>query len=129
MAENRALSQWEIDALLNQIPGAAGAAEGAPVGITPTPPDRAFARVIKTYDFRRPDKFSKEQWATLQSMHEHFARLHPDWCVGTPEWEERLAREYDSEFINVLGITPEEYDRRFLKLMGIEPPVVSESNP
>ena len=75
MAENRALSQWEIDALLNQIPAAAGAAEGTTGGLAPTLPERAFARVIKTYDFRRPDKFSKEQWATLQSMHEQFARL------------------------------------------------------
>lgn len=74
MAENRALSQWEIDALLNQIPG--GAEDPAhPTAGAPAQPDRAFARVIKTYDFRRPDKFSKEQWATLQSMHEHFARL------------------------------------------------------
>ena len=62
-------------------------------------------------------------------LHEHFVELHPEWCVGTPEWEDRLAREYDFQFINRLGITPEEYDRRFLKLMGIEPPVVSESNP
>lgn len=75
MAENRALSQWEIDALLNQIPAATGSGEGAPSGAPPALPERAFARVIKTYDFRRPDKFSKEQWATLQSMHEQFARL------------------------------------------------------
>ncbi|MPZ98553.1 MAG: flagellar motor switch protein FliM [Dehalococcoidia bacterium] len=76
MAENRALSQWEIDALLNQIPStnafgkdefatAAPAARGG----------RASANAIKTYDFRRPDKFSKEQWTTLHSMHETFARL------------------------------------------------------
>lgn len=75
MAESRALSQWEIDALLNQIPVAAGAAEGTPGSVAPTLSERAFARVIKTYDFRRPDKFSKEQWTTLQSMHEQFARL------------------------------------------------------
>ncbi|MEI7925996.1 MAG: flagellar motor switch protein FliM [Chloroflexota bacterium] len=74
MAENRALSQWEIDALLNQIPGTAE--DVAPGAVGGGQPERtAFARVIKTYDFRRPDKFSKEQWATLQSMHEHFARL------------------------------------------------------
>lgn len=73
MAENRALSQWEIDALLNQIPGGAeGDLEG---GVPVSQPDRAFTRVIKTYDFRRPDKFSKEQWTTLQSIHEHMARL------------------------------------------------------
>jgi len=75
MAENRALSQWEIDALLNQIPGGGGAEDAAAGAVAAHQPDRAFARVIKTYDFRRPDKFSKEQWATLQAMHEHFARL------------------------------------------------------
>jgi len=72
MAENRALSQWEIDALLNQIPGGT---EDGPGASASTTTERSFSRVIKTYDFRRPDKFSKEQWATLQSMHDHFARL------------------------------------------------------
>ncbi|MEX2032213.1 MAG: flagellar motor switch protein FliM, partial [Dehalococcoidia bacterium] len=38
-------------------------------------PERSSASVVKSYDFRRPDKFSKEQWATLQSMHEHFTRM------------------------------------------------------
>ncbi len=77
MAENRALSQWEIDALLNQIPEGSGAeADDSAVALPiVTDPDRTFSRAIKTYDFRRPDKFSKDQWATLQSMHDTFARL------------------------------------------------------
>ena len=80
MAESRALSQWEIDALLNQIPESAssdGSSESAVERPQPstTPSERAFTRVIKNYDFRRPDKFSKEQWHTLQSIHETFARL------------------------------------------------------
>ena len=77
MAESRALSQWEIDALLNQIPesGEADDAAMASAAMAVSQTERAFARVIKTYDFRRPDKFSKEQWHTLQSMHETFARL------------------------------------------------------
>ena len=78
MTENRALSQWEIDALLNQIPeGAAEAAAGPAqpmAGGLAQAPD-SFARAVKSYDFRRPDKFSKEQWGTLQSMHDTFARL------------------------------------------------------
>ena len=77
MSESRALSQWEIDALLNQIPEG-GTSEDVPEGTAPpvvSQVERPFARVIKTYDFRRPDKFSKEQWHTLQSMHETFARL------------------------------------------------------
>ena len=77
MAESRALSQWEIDALLNQIPESTSPDEGSEE--TPQSPiaqsERAFTRVIKNYDFRRPDKFSKEQWHTLQSIHETFARL------------------------------------------------------
>jgi flagellar motor switch protein FliM len=31
-------------------------------------------RVVKVYDFRRPDKFSLDQIRTVQIMHEHFAR-------------------------------------------------------
>ena len=74
MRDDRALSQAEIDALLTRIPGGGGR---GPVGAEtlPTPALRDFSRSIKAYDFRRPDKFSKEQWATLQSMHEQFARL------------------------------------------------------
>ena len=32
-------------------------------------------RKIKIYDFKRPDKFSKEQLRTVSNMHETFARL------------------------------------------------------
>ena len=79
MAEARPLSQWEIDALLNEIPDSGAEqepAEGA--APSPTPREASLARAIKTYDFRRPDKFSKEQWQTLQAMHEAFARLVGD---------------------------------------------------
>lgn len=71
MAEQRALSQWEIDALLNDLPGD-GASEDDATGARR---DRSALAAIRSYDFRRPDKFSKEQWATLQSIHEHFARM------------------------------------------------------
>ena len=40
-----------------------------------TATEPAKARKIKLYDFKRPDKFSKEQVRTLQFMHEAFARL------------------------------------------------------
>ena len=83
MAESRALSQWEIDALLNQIPDGEAEgedpAEGASAPVIPQT-DRAFTRTIKSYDFRRPDKFSKEQWHTLQSVkstHVGFPLLEP----------------------------------------------------
>jgi flagellar motor switch protein FliM len=80
-ADNRALAQWEIDALLDQVPatepatggggGGASTREAAMSGRT----DRPQRRGIRYYDFRRPDKFSREQWATLHSMHETFARI------------------------------------------------------
>ena len=76
MAETRALSQGEIDALLNQIPEGAAEDEGngslQPVAL----PQREghLTRAVKPYDFRRPDKFSKEQWTTIQTIHENLAR-------------------------------------------------------
>jgi flagellar motor switch protein FliM len=61
------LSQDEIDQLLTAInAGGNEAEEFKPVTDT---------RKIKIYDFKRPDKFSKEQIRTVQIMHETFARL------------------------------------------------------
>jgi len=61
------LSQDEIDALLTAI--TTGEVDTA---------DYAAAKEqkkVKIYDFRRPDKFSKDHIRTLQMMHETFARL------------------------------------------------------
>ncbi|MDR0383561.1 MAG: flagellar motor switch protein FliM [Spirochaetaceae bacterium] len=61
------LSQDEIDQLLTAInAGGSETEEFKPVADT---------RKIKIYDFKRPDKFSKEQIRTVQIMHETFARL------------------------------------------------------
>jgi flagellar motor switch protein FliM len=68
---SKTLSQWEIDALLNSIGsddngsgvGGAGSAQGLQ------------DRTIKLYDFRRPDKFSKEHIRAIQNIHETFARV------------------------------------------------------
>lgn len=61
------LSQDEIDQLLNAIN----------TGQSDTDDYKAVSdtRKIKIYDFKRPDKFSKEQIRTVQIMHETFARL------------------------------------------------------
>ena len=61
------LSQDEIDQLLTAI----NAGETELETIKPA----ADTRKIKIYDFKRPDKFSKEQIRTVQIMHETFARL------------------------------------------------------
>ena len=64
---NEVLSQDEIDQLLQAISsGDSEADDYKPVNDT---------RRIKIYDFRRPDKFSKEQIRTVSNMHETFARL------------------------------------------------------
>jgi flagellar motor switch protein FliM len=61
------LSQDEIDQLLTAI--STGEVESDEAL------KRAETRKIKIYDFKRPDKFSKDQIRTLQMMHETFARL------------------------------------------------------
>jgi flagellar motor switch protein FliM len=93
------LSQAEIDALLGALaqeggtpslgaaPGEAGAApgaasggpagdDGATVSVVGRPSGRRpKGVVVKTYDFRRPAKFSKDQLRTLQAIHENVARI------------------------------------------------------
>lgn len=61
------LSQNEIDQLLTAI--SSGDVEGEEV------PQAAEQKKIKIYDFKRPDKFSKDQIRTVSNMHETFARL------------------------------------------------------
>jgi flagellar motor switch protein FliM len=66
---SKTLSQWEIDALLNTM-SSDDASPGTPGGGV-IPSDRT----IKLYDFRRPDKFSKEHIRAIQNIHETFARV------------------------------------------------------
>jgi len=61
------LSQDEIDALLNAI--SSGEVNEEEYAST------TEQKKVKIYDFKRPDKFSKDQIRTLQMMHETFARL------------------------------------------------------
>ena len=64
---NEVLSQDDIDQLLTAISsGDSEVDDFKPVNDT---------RKIKIYDFKRPDKFSKEQLRTVSNMHETFARL------------------------------------------------------
>jgi flagellar motor switch protein FliM len=70
---SKTLSQWEIDALLNSIGSddSTTAGAGSLVGVLPV----ASERSIKLYDFRRPDRFSKEHIRAIQNIHETFARV------------------------------------------------------
>ena len=65
MAETQ-LSQSEINDL---IAGAKGNDQSSDAG--PSRPQKA----VKTYDFTRPDKFSKDQLGRLQSIHQTIGRL------------------------------------------------------
>lgn len=65
--ESTTLSQSEIDALLSKL--ASGGGEEAEA--VPQQP----WKMVKVYDFRRPDKLSKDQMRTLQLIHETFGRL------------------------------------------------------
>jgi flagellar motor switch protein FliM len=87
------LSQAEIEALLKSLGGDAVEAAPAPglearqtatnlLTLTGETQQRRSNRLgskveveYETYDFRRPDKFSKDQLRTLQMLHETFARL------------------------------------------------------
>lgn len=63
MVPPEVMSQSEIDALLNSI-NSGGEELEAPKEEKP----------LKLYDFKRPDKFSKDQMRAIQMIHESFAR-------------------------------------------------------
>ncbi len=65
---NEVLSQDEIDQLLQAINNGETGQNDDFKAVSDT-------RKIKIYDFKRPDKFSKEQIRTVSIMHETFARL------------------------------------------------------
>ncbi|MCE5301097.1 MAG: flagellar motor switch protein FliM [Spirochaetia bacterium] len=79
------LSDGELDALLAGMKDGGKAKKGgaveedgaeeeaAEVSGSPIPVSRKKGK-MKVYDFRRPDKFSKDQIRTIEMMHESFAR-------------------------------------------------------
>lgn len=70
MADQSDLSQEELDALLGELgekPGAAPETVGTRAGGKPGK--------VKPYDFRRPDRFSKEHIRTLEMVHDSFVRF------------------------------------------------------
>jgi flagellar motor switch protein FliM len=65
-ARGEALSQSEIEALLASMPGEEGEAAPAP----PQQNDKG----LRTWDFRKPDKFSKDHLRSLLALHQTFSR-------------------------------------------------------
>ncbi len=68
------LSQNEIDELLSALSTGTVSAEEIKT--------EQQQKKIKLYDFRRPDKFSKDQIRTLYMLHENFARLLNTYLSG-----------------------------------------------
>ncbi len=68
------LSQGEIDSLLEALLSGSVPAE--------EPAESKEHTKYKIYDFRRPNKFTKEQLRTLQVLHEGFARLLTNFLSG-----------------------------------------------
>jgi flagellar motor switch protein FliM len=64
---SKVLSQQEIDTLLSALSSGEIAAED----LKP----ESEERIVKPYDFRRPNKFSKEQITTLSTIYENYSRI------------------------------------------------------
>ena len=73
------LSQEEVDALLSAV-SAGGELDLGGGGGPPSPGgyDKGFgaesSKTLSLYDFRRPDRVSKDQMRTLQNLHDSYAR-------------------------------------------------------
>ena len=77
-------------------------------------------RKIKTYDFKRPDKFSKDQIRTLYMLHESFARLLNTYMsshlrtlvnvdvasVEQSTYQEFVQSLFNPSVITILGVPP-----------------------
>ncbi|MBC7240081.1 MAG: flagellar motor switch protein FliM, partial [Chloroflexi bacterium] len=77
-------------------------------------------RKIKVYDFRRPDKFSKDQIRGLQMIHESFAR------ILTTNLSARVRSVVQMKVVSVDQVTYEEFTRSLfnptvLVLFSLEP--------
>lgn len=101
------LSQEEIDSLLSAISTGEMDIEEAK--------NIDDEKKVKTYDFKRPDKLSKDQLRTLQMIHETFARLN------TTMLSAQLRTTVQIQVISVDQITYEEFTRSVpeFTIMGI----------
>ena len=118
------LSQEEIDALLSALD-----VQDIPEGVQPV----KGTRRIKEYDFRRPDKFSKDQIRTINMIMEAFARSWSTFLSGKLRslvsveivsldqlpYEEFIKSTFSPSVIAVISMEPLEGNA----IMDISPPV------
>ena len=78
------LSQAEVDALLNAVasgsvsPDDLATSSSPPMGSAPDEEEEAPVqkdKQVSLYDFRRPDRVSKDQMRALQNLHDGYARI------------------------------------------------------
>ena len=81
------LSQSEIDMLLNALSTGEVSAEDIKI--------ESKSDVIKSYDFRRPNKFSKDQLRTLHMIHDNFGRLASNFLSGYLRTSVKVAWQYN----------------------------------
>lgn len=65
------LDQAEVDALLSAVDSGAGGTTAEPEVPSRTKPR---SQDVRTYDFKRPERVSKDQIRALEAIHENFAR-------------------------------------------------------
>lgn len=65
------LSQGQIESLLATLPVDAGSRNGG--ALEPAAP--VPGKQVRTWDFRKPDKFSKDHMRSLLALHQNFARI------------------------------------------------------
>lgn len=110
-ARSEALSQQEIEALLAKLPG--DQQDGPATAPIPS-------RQVRTWDFRKPDKFSKDHLRSLLALHQTFsrlaatalsARLRASVNIKVTSVDQGLYEEYiellpDQSVINVVSMRP-----------------------
>ncbi len=72
---SESLSQAEIDALL-------GGGGGPPGAARPAAPARPVSNDTQVYDFRRPNRISKEKLRSLEAIYERFSKSLESWVLG-----------------------------------------------
>jgi len=117
------LSQSEIDALLNAL-------QSGEVDVEAIKSEEAVKK-IRVYDFRRPNKFSKDQLNTIEVIYENFSRLMTTFLSGT------LRSRVIAKVASVDQVTYEEFIRSIpnptilnvFSLFPLEGKAILEINP
>lgn len=119
----KALSQAEIDALLNSVlPGGPGGDGGDTKQAKPFEPEKTEEQKFKRYDFNSPRKFTKDKLRLLRGIHETYARvvssrlnsiLRTGCQVDIIDVEEQRFYEFtnslmDNDVITLIDVTTEE---------------------